>query len=668
MKRLAIAILPLAGIAAVAAAAIIVALFAGRGPGVTNAAANGSATIEITAPGSAQPLNTPFQVPADLSSFAPGTSTTWAGYDFELAYDTSVLQVDSDARGLCSTGAWSNDATSPHVVSLCAFQSNTSTGTLETITFECKTNGPSALTLLSRTSPGLQGVGTALFDDSATDFSVTLNSGSVTCDSSLPQPATPTETNTPTVTSTATITSTATATATPAGTSTMTATATATPQRDSATFTMIAPVGAQPLGVPFQFTSNLSALQFVTQSTWGGYQFTMAYDGSIIEILSVVPALCSPINVWSNPYLAPDVLTSCLEQQSTSTGVVETFTAMCVRQGESPLHMVPGDVTSLFSPGDPVPFVLTLVDSSITCAAGPTLTPTATPTNTSTATATPTGTFVPATPAATLSMIGPAEVQPLNAPFQFTSNLSALSLTGTARYWAGYEFELAYDASVIQIDTVVPDLCKPLGAWGVQTTAPHVSTGCAFQQETSVGSLETMTARCLKDGTSPLHIVPSMAPGALALGTDLFDFQGSPVFAMTFHDGSVTCDHNALADEDGDGCIHAKELLLGLDPLNPWDFYSVPVPPLFAAPDPTIVFKDNMVSSSDAQAVFGYFKAGAKTGTPVYEQDLNNNGVKDGLEYDRSVIGPAKSGPPDGVVTVRDAQLAFAQFKLGYRC
>jgi hypothetical protein len=104
------------------------------------------------------------------------------------------------------------------------------------------------------------------------------------------------------------------------------------------------------------------------------------------------------------------------------------------------------------------------------------------------------------------------------------------------------------------------------------------------------------------------------------------------------------------------------------DPTNPWDFYSVPVPALFAAPNPLVVFKDSAVTAGDAQAVFAYFKAGAKTGKPVYEQDLNNNGVKDGVEYDRSVVGPAKSGPPDGTVTAKDAQLAFAQFKLGYHC
>jgi hypothetical protein len=95
---------------------------------------------------------------------------------------------------------------------------------------------------------------------------------------------------------------------------------------------------------------------------------------------------------------------------------------------------------------------------------------------------------------------------------------------------------------------------------------------------------------------------------------------------------------------------------------------SQPVPALFAAPDPLSASKDASVSASDAQAVFAYFKKAAKTGSPEYEQDLNGNGVKDGFEYDRSYLGPAQTGPPDGIVSASDAQLAFAQFKLGYAC
>lgn len=124
------------------------------------------------------------------------------------------------------------------------------------------------------------------------------------------------------------------------------------------------------------------------------------------------------------------------------------------------------------------------------------------------------------------------------------------------------------------------------------------------------------------------------------------------------------------ADNDNDGCGNTLEPLLNpsIDPLNPWDFYSVPVPALYAAPNPTTDFKDSGVSYGDAQAVEGYFQHGAKTGTALYEQDLNQNGIKDGWEYDRSVVGSGRSGPPDGIVAATDAQLAFAQANDNYHC
>ena len=93
----------LPGLLAMAMAAINVGALAGRGADVTNAAGEGSANIAIDAPGAAQPLLTPFTVRVNLTSFS-GSSTTWGGYDFELAYDPAVLKVDSDARGLCSSG------------------------------------------------------------------------------------------------------------------------------------------------------------------------------------------------------------------------------------------------------------------------------------------------------------------------------------------------------------------------------------------------------------------------------------------------------------------------------------------------------------------------------------------------------------------------------------
>lgn len=76
--------------------------------------------------------------------------------------------------------------------------------------------------------------------------------------------------------------------------------------------------------------------------------------------------------------------------------------------------------------------------------------------------------------------------------------------------------------------------------------------------------------------------------------------------------------------------------------------------------------------AADAQAVFGYAKRGdARTqGSAFYEADLNQNGVQDGLEYDRTTLGPSPGalGAPDGLITAQDAQKAFSQFKAGYSC
>jgi thrombospondin type 3 repeat protein len=131
------------------------------------------------------------------------------------------------------------------------------------------------------------------------------------------------------------------------------------------------------------------------------------------------------------------------------------------------------------------------------------------------------------------------------------------------------------------------------------------------------------------------------------------------------HDGTGdACD----PDADADGCGNLAEDAFGLDPANPWDFYSVPVPALFAAPDPATDIRKSFITATDAQAVFSYFRRNTHLGTALYDQDLDGNGIEDGLQYDRTVTGPAESGPPDGAITAADAQLAFAQFKRGYHC
>jgi hypothetical protein len=192
--------------------------WAGAGARDTHAASVGSATMAMSVPASSQPLNTPFQVQGSLTVFTPGMSPTWGGYDFELAYDNAVLKVDSDDRGLCSAAGWALVATSPHVVTGCAFQSSTATGVLETITFECITDGSSSLTLVPRNDPSATQVGTGLYDENGNDFAMTLQNISVTCGAA----PTATPTNTPTITPTSTPTNSPTPTRTPLPTNTPT--------------------------------------------------------------------------------------------------------------------------------------------------------------------------------------------------------------------------------------------------------------------------------------------------------------------------------------------------------------------------------------------------------------------------------------------------------------
>jgi hypothetical protein len=90
-----------------------------------------------------------------------------------------------------------------------------------------------------------------------------------------------------------------------------------------------------------------------------------------------------------------------------------------------------------------------------------------------------------------------------------------------------------------------------------------------------------------------------------------------------------------------------------------YDFFDVPVPSLRLGAGTY----SGTVGMGDVLAILDY--SGVAAGAIRYEQDLNANGVRDGLEYDRSPSAlpspPWDAGPPSGAVGMPDVLGALAQ-------
>jgi len=140
-------------------------------------------------------------------------------------------------------------------------------------------------------------------------------------------------------------------------------------------------------------------------------------------------------------------------------------------------------------------------------------------------------------------------------------------------------------------------------------------------------------------------------------------------------------------DADCDACWDSVEPTLTppADPADQWDWYDVPVPTLFSgghiSGDPSgIDNRDHAISIiNDVLAVLEYGGTSdgglcnsGPDGIPgnaddrCYDQDVNLDGVDDGIAYDRTV-GATRSGPADGAVTIIvDVLLVLEQG--GYGC
>jgi sugar lactone lactonase YvrE len=129
-------------------------------------------------------------------------------------------------------------------------------------------------------------------------------------------------------------------------------------------------------------------------------------------------------------------------------------------------------------------------------------------------------------------------------------------------------------------------------------------------------------------------------------------------------------------DTDGDGCLDGREVRTltythqqggDRDPLNPNDFFDVPVPAL--TPSNTTGTRNKAVSIADVIAILTYigtYDTGPANANAVsYNTDLNANSIPDGREYDRTPSTdpskPWRSAAPNGAVSIGDALVALNQ-------
>ncbi|HXF51249.1 MAG TPA: hypothetical protein VNM43_06175 [Dehalococcoidia bacterium] len=110
---------------------------------------------------------------------------------------------------------------------------------------------------------------------------------------------------------------------------------------------------------------------------------------------------------------------------------------------------------------------------------------------------------------AEIKVVAPTTAQPLNTPFEVTTNLTKFVPTTLQPTWAGWSMQLAYDADVLSIsstdDVTNGGLCG--GSWGAAQISPTIIAGCAFSSKTTTGTMERIKFSCKADGRATLHLV-----------------------------------------------------------------------------------------------------------------------------------------------------------------
>lgn len=168
-------------------------------------------------------------------------------------------------------------------------------------------------------------------------------------------------------------------------------------------------------------------------------------------------------------------------------------------------------------------------------------------------------------------------------------------------------------------------------------------------------------------------------PSPVSAGTRTFGTRSTNNFG---HQSSTATDDLTITgptptpcpDTDGDGCTDCQEAAMGFDPLDPDDFFDVPVP---ANADPTPNGpRDQAIALTDVLAVMFY--VGTQEGRTtlngngvLYDSDKNADTQPDGRDYDRTVSPepnpPWDASPPDGAVAIPDALVNLAQVALDCR-
>jgi hypothetical protein len=127
--------------------------------------------------------------------------------------------------------------------------------------------------------------------------------------------------------------------------------------------------------------------------------------------------------------------------------------------------------------------------------------------------------------------------------------------------------------------------------------------------------------------------------------------------------GGDACDGN----DDNNGCSDAREPTMApaRDAANPWDFADMWVPALPAS-GPATGNRNGAVSLADASAALVWVGTPNNGGTNIYlrdyDADVNENGIEDGAEYDRTPGSTSGvSGPPNGAVSLADVSAILVQ-------